>query len=134
MAIKLATDLRDALVGVFETNIGTSPILNLYTGSPPAAISDADSGTLLASIALPSDWLTAPNSGTVSKNGTWQDLAANNTGNAGYFRIKTSGSVVKMQGTVSASGGGGDMIVNDIALVTGLPFSISTFTITAPGA
>lgn len=132
--MKLSTDIRDAIVGVFETTIGTLPVLEIRTGAAPAALGDADSGTLLASVSLPSDWLTAASSGSVSKNGTWEDLEANNTGTAAHFRLKTSGAVVKMQGSVTTSGGGGDMIVNSVSFVAGLPFSVTTFTITAPGA
>lgn len=132
--MKLSTDIRDAIVGVFETTIGTLPVLEIRTGDAPAALGDADSGTLLASVSLPSDWLTAASSGSVSKNGTWEDLEADNTGTAAHFRLKTSGAVVKMQGSITTSGGGGDMIVNSVSFVAGLPFSVTTFTITAPGA
>lgn len=135
MALQLGTTYRNALLDQFETTVGTSAILKIFTGSAPANCGTADSGTVLATLTLPSDWMAAASGGTKAKSGTWQDTSADNTGTAGYFRIYDSGGTVcHMQGTVTATGGGGDLTVDNTSFAAAQSFTINTFTLTAPGA
>lgn len=131
MAIQLSVAVRNARLDAFETTTGTSAILEIRTGAPPANCATADSGTLLASCTLPSDWMAAASSGSKSKSGTWEDTSANNTGTAAHFRIKDSGGTTcHMQGTVTATGGGGDMTVDNTSFASGQAFTVTTFTLT----
>jgi len=82
---------------------------------------------------LPSDWMAAASGGAKALAGTWQDLSANATGTAGHFRIK-QGATCHIQGTVTATGGGGDMTVDNPALVSGQRIDVTAFTLTAGGA
>jgi hypothetical protein len=135
MAIQLAVATRNALLDAIETEIGTSAILKIRTGAPPADCATADSGTVLATLNLPSDWMAAAGSGTKAKTGTWQDAAADAAGTAGHFRIYDSGgSTCKIQGTVTATGGGGDMTLDNAVLAVGQVVTITGFTLTAPNA
>ena len=59
MALQFSTTLRNNRIGQVETTIGSSAVLEIRTGSPPASPADADTGTLLVSIALPV--VTVPN-------------------------------------------------------------------------
>ena len=120
------------MLDAIETAIGTSAVLKIRTGSAPAAITDADSGTVLATCNLPSDWLAAASGGTKSKSGTWEDTSADNTGTAAHFRIYASdGTTQHMQGTVTATGGGGDMTVDNTSFASGQAFTVTGFTLTA---
>lgn len=131
MAIQLSTAVRNARLDSIETTVGTSAIIRIRTGAAPANCGTADSGTVLAQINCPTDWLDAASGGTKSKSGTWQDLSADNTGTAAHFRIYDSGgSTCHMQGTVTATGGGGDMEVSSTSFTAGQSFTISTFTLT----
>lgn len=135
MSLQLATLLRNAMADAIETYIGVSAILKLRTGAPPANCGTADSGTVIATLNLPSDWMTAAASGTKGKNGTWQDASADSAGTVGHFRLYDSGGATcVMQGTVTATGGGGDMTVDNTVLAAGQPFSITQFDITIGGA
>lgn len=135
MALQFSTTFRNALLDQFETTVGVSAVLKVFTGSAPANCGTADSGTLLASLTLPSDWMAAASGGTKAKSGTWQDTSADGTGTAGYFRIYASdGTTCHAQGTVTATGGGGDMTVDNTSFAAGQSFTINTFTLTAPGA
>jgi hypothetical protein len=79
--------------------------------------------------------MNAASGGTMTKNGTWQDTSANGTGTAGYFRIfDNAGTTCHIQGTVTLTGGGGDMTVDNTSFVTGQAFLVSTFTLTAANA
>jgi hypothetical protein len=131
MALQFAVATRNALLDAMETDIGASPTLEIRTGAPPADCATADSGTLLATIALPSDFLAAASGGSKAKAGTWQ-VNASGTGTAGHFRMKASGGAVKIQGTVAASGA--DMNVDNVSVASGQQITVTGFTLNAPGA
>jgi hypothetical protein len=129
MAIQFSTAVRNARLDQVETTIGTSAVIRIFTGSPPANCAAADSGTILATVNCPSDWMAAASGGSKAKSGTWEDLSADNTGTAGYFRVYDSGvTTCHMQGTVGTSGT--DMTVNSTSFTSGQPFTINTFTLT----
>lgn len=135
MALQFSVTLRNNQLDQIESTIGTSPVLTIRTGAPPADCSQANSGTVLATLTLPSDWMAAASSGSKAKSGTWQDTSADNTGTAGHFRIHdSSATTCHMQGTITATGGGGDMTVDNTSFASGQSFTINTFTISAGNA
>ena len=135
MALQYSVAVRNAQLDALETTVGTAPILEIRSGSPPADCATADSGTLLASMTLPSDWMAAASSGSKAKSGTWTDASANATGTAGHWRIKDSGGTTcHAQGTVTATGGGGDLTLDNTSIASGQAVTISTFAITAGNA
>ena len=134
MAIKKSVAVRNAELDAHETAIGASAVLMIRTGAPPANITDADSGTVLATINLPSDWMAAASNGSKAKSGTWQANGSAD-GVAGHFRLYASnGTTQHMQGTVTGSGGGGDMTLDNINIATGQQVTVNTFTLTAGNA
>lgn len=131
MALQFSTTVRNARLDAIETAIGTSAVLKIRTGAAPANVATADSGTVLATLSLPSDWMAAASSGSKALNGTWQDSSADATGTAAHFRIYASdGTTAHIQGTVTATGGGGDMTVDNTSFASGQSFTVTTFTIT----
>jgi hypothetical protein len=131
MAIQFSTAVRNARLDAIETTIGTSAILKIRTGSAPASCATADSGTVLATVNLPSDWMASATGGSKSMSGTWQDASADASGTAGHFRIYASdGTTCHMQGSVTITGGGGDMQVDNTSFATGQSFTITSFTLT----
>ena len=135
MAFQFSTSARNAALDAIETAVGTSAIMKIRTGSAPATVATADSGTVLATLNLPSDWLAAASSGSKSKSGTWEDTSADATGTAAHFRIYASdGTTAHIQGTVTATGGGGDMTLDNVSIASGQAITITSFTLTAGGA
>jgi hypothetical protein len=135
MALQFSTTYRNALLDQLETTIGTSAVLKIRTGAAPPDVGTADSGTVLATLTLPADWMAAASGGTKAKSGTWQDTSADATGTAAHFRLYASdGTTCHMQGTVTATGGGGDLTVDNTSFAAAQSFTINTFTLTAPGA
>lgn len=131
MSLQLSVAVRNARLDAIETTIGTSAVLKIKTGAPPATCATADSGTVLATLTLPSDWLAAASSGAKAKSGTWEDTSADNAGTAAHFRIYASdGTTCGMQGTVTATGGGGDMTVDNAVFAAGQSFTITAFSLT----
>ena len=135
MPINYSTTVRNAKLDAVETAIGTSPILRIRSGTKPATCASADTGTVLAEMTLPSDWMAAAASASKAKSGTWQDTSANATGTAGHFRIYDStGTTCHIQGSITATGGGGDMTLDTTSITSGGVVSISTFTLNAGNA
>lgn len=133
MAVQLSVAVRNARLDGIESTIGTAPTLEIRTGAQPANCAAADSGTLLASMTLPSDWMNAASGGTKTLAGTWQDLSADAPGTAAHFRIK-QGATCGMQGSVTATGGGGDLELSSVSITAGQSVTITAFTLTDANA
>lgn len=135
MALQLSTAVRNARLDAVETAIGTAAILKIRTGAAPADCGTADAGTVLATLTLPSDWMAAAGSGAKAKSGTWQDTSADAAGTAAHFRIYASdGTTCHVQGTVTATGGGGDLTLDNVVVAAGQSITISTFTLNEANA
>ena len=130
MTIQLSVAVRNARLDAIETAVGVSAIMKIRSGAAPANCATADSGTVLATANLPSDWMAAAASGTKALSGSWQDGSADATGTAGHFRLYASDGVTcHCQGTVTSTGGGGDMEVNNTSFAVGQVFTITSFTL-----
>jgi hypothetical protein len=135
MTLQLSTAVRNALLDAIETSIGTSAVLKIRTGSVPANCATADAGSVVATLSLPSDWMAAASGGSKALSGSWVDASADATGTAAHFRLYASdGTTCGMQGTVTATGGGGDMTVDNTSFASGQSFTVTGFTLTAPNA
>ena len=133
MTVQFSTAVRNAQADATEVAIGTAPTLEIRSGAAPANCAASDTGTLLASMALPSDWLAAASAGVKTLLGTWQDTAADATGTAGHYRIKQAGTC-HLQGSVTMTGAGGDLTLDNTSIAVGQQVSIASFTVTAGGA
>lgn len=129
--MQLSTAVRNARLDVIETTIGSTAVLKIRSGAVPADCAAADSGTVLATLTLPADWMAAASGGSKAKAGTWEDASADATGTAAHFRLYASdGSTCGMQGTVTATGGGGDLTVDNTSFASGQSFTVTSFTLT----
>ncbi len=133
MAFQFSVAARNGALDAIETAAGTAPTLTIRTGAVPANCAAARTGTVLATLALPPDWLTAASSGSKALSGTWQDVAADAAGTAGPFSID-QGATCHIQGTVTATGGGGDMTIDNTSIAAGQQVTITSFNLTAGGA
>lgn len=135
MALQFSAGVRNAILDVIESTIGATAVLKIRSGAAPATVATADSGTVLSTLTLPSDWMAAASGGSKAKSGTWEDTSADATGTAAHFRLYASdGTTAHIQGTVTATGGGGDMTVDNTSFAAAQAFTITGFTLTAPGA
>lgn len=136
MAIQFSVAVRNAILDAIEATIGTGAVLKIRTGSQPASCATADSGSVLATITLASDWASAASGGTKSWSGVpVSDTSADDSGVAAHFRLYASdGTTCHQQGSVTISGGGGDIEVDSVSFTAGQTFSITSWTWTAPNA
>lgn len=131
MSVNLSVAVRNARLDAIEATIGTGAILEIRTGAKPTACADADAGTVVATLTLPTDWLAAASGGSKAKAGTWEDTSADATGTAAHFRIKDSGGTTcHIQGTVTVTGGGGDLTVDNVSFASGQAFTVTAFSLT----
>lgn len=129
MAIQLSTAARNARLDAIETAVGTAAVLRLKTGAPPANCAAADSGTVVISYTLASDWAAAASSGSKSFSNTPLSGAATATGTLAHYRLYASdGTTCHMQGTVGTSGT--DMTVDNTSVNSGQTVNVTSWSIT----
>lgn len=139
MAVQYSVTVRNAQLDAKETAIGTGPLLELWSGTKPASCAAADSaGAKLCTITLPSDWLAAAASGVKSKSGTWSGTgaAAASTGTAAtHYRLYDSGrTTCHEQGSVTVTGGGGEITLDNVSIAENQAVTISSYSVTAGNA
>lgn len=135
MALQFSVELRNARLEAIETTMGTAPRLRLYAGAPPANTAAAAAGAHLAEFVLGSDWAAAAANGTKSLNALPLETTAAVAGTIGHYRFWNSGvTLCHEQGTVTATGGGGDMTVDNPTVAVNQTIRITSFTKTEGGA
>jgi len=135
MATRIATASQngacDAIVD--RCDAGGAGSVEIRTGSQPATANDAATGTLLATLTLPNPAFGASSAGVATANAI-SAVAASATGTAGWFRAKSGGAATVLDGSATATGGGGDMQLNSTSLVSGVNVQITSWTVTMPAA
>jgi len=137
MSLQYSVNVRNAQLDALETAVGVSAILKIYdlTAGAPANCAAAITGTVLATLNLPSDWMAAASAGSKAMSGTWQDASADAAGVADFFRLFASdGTTCHAQGTVTLGGGGGDMTLDNTNITAGQSVTVTSFAISAGNA
>lgn len=125
-----STVVKNAAGNAIETAIGPSPILRIRSGAKPANCEAADTGTVLATMNLPVDWMADAANAVKALLGVWQDTAADAAGIAGHFRIYASdGTTCGIQGTCGETGSGADMILQNTDINVGQEINVVSFNI-----
>ncbi len=126
-----ARAMAGAIAGLL--NGGT---INIYTGSQPAEVDAAATGTLLATLTLGNPAFgTATDAnpgGRVTANAITDDLLADATGTAGWFRAFNSSGQAVIDGNITVTGGGGDMTLASTSITVNGRVSVTSWTITQP--
>lgn len=133
MSVQWSTTVRNALLDQWETTIGTSAVVKIRTGAQPANCAAADSGTALVTFSLASDWASAASAGAKSLSSLPVSTTAGASGTAQHYRIYDStATTCHEQGSITATGGGGDMTIDNTSINSGQTVQITAFTKTAP--
>jgi hypothetical protein len=132
---KLSTALCNAILdsGLGTQFDGGSAILEGRTGSPVADADTAPTGTVVVSVAIPSDAFAAAAARVLAKAGTWQDAGADSAGTIGYWRMRLSGDLgttnttdKRMDFTVA------ELVPDNATLTLGQQLVVNTLNITHP--
>lgn len=139
MAQQFSVAVRNARLDAIEAAIGASPKLRFYSGAQPANCAAARTGTLLAELSLPADWMAQAANGAKAFAGNWSGAgaAAAGTGTTiGHFAIMDEpGTACHQQGKVGVTGDAtADMTVDNLSLAQGQAISVTKFTQTDGGA
>jgi hypothetical protein len=134
VALQYSLAIRNTQLDAVETVVGTLPKLQIRTGAQPANCAAADSGTLLCEMTLPSDWMASAASGSKVMAGIWTGSGAA-AGTAAHFRLKdNAGTVCGAQGSVTVTGGGGDLTVDNTSIAVSQVVNVTSFTLNAGNA
>jgi hypothetical protein len=135
MTIQLSVAVRNAMLDAIEATIGAGAVIKMRTGAPPANNAAADAGTVVASITTAVDFMSNASNGVKAFSNTpLTDVSADNAGTIGHYRVyAVDGTTCHMQGTVTLTGGGGDMTVDNNVVNAGQQFSITSWTINMNG-
>lgn len=127
MALGFATTLRSnratQILNAIDAG-ATGGLLLLYTGARPATGAAITTQTLLGTLTFSTTSGTVTD-GVLTFDAITADASADATGTATWFRITDSAGTFVMDGTVTATGGGGDLTLNTTSIVTGGPISVT---------
>lgn len=123
------TAMIDALVDLIDA--GSPPgTLVIRTGTAPTNTTDADTGTLLATLTFSATAFGAGSSGVATAASITSDSSVDNTGTAGYFRIKNAAGTVIAQGTCGVSGA--DINFDSVSFIAAGTCAITSLVLTMP--
>jgi hypothetical protein len=128
MALTIAVASAQAMGSALATNIGSASVLEIRSGGKPATPETAAAGTLLVSITL----ATISSSGGVLTSSDPAAASPAASGTAGHFRLKQAGGTAVLDGTVTATGGGGDLQLGSTTITTGVQVDLGVVSITVP--
>jgi hypothetical protein len=115
---------------LYDNKFPAGSLFSIRTGAA-AGPDNAAGGTALVTITTPATPWAAAASKSKAKSGTWSNAAAA-TGTAAHYRFTNAGDTEREEGTVTATGGGGDATVDNTSIATGQTVTVNTFTRTAP--
>jgi len=122
MAVRTATTTLNSMLEAWETAVGTSAVIRIYTGAVAGSLGSAPAGTLLATITLTGDaWSTAA-AGSKSLSGT-PSATASASGTAGCYTLSTSGGTILEDGNVST-----DLVLNNTSINSGQTVTVTAYT------
>ena len=127
MAVTHATALRSVIADAVDNYLNT-------TGATDAS---ADlviraSTTILVTFVLQNPAFGAASSGVITAAGTPIAATASAAGTADNFQIRDRANTVALSGSVTATGGGGDITVSNTSIANGQNCSLDSLTYTAP--
>jgi len=131
MATRLSTAARNAAADAIAA-LADDGSIEIRSGSQPASAQDTASGDLLATITLADPAFGSATSGVATLADTPLTATGADAGTAGYFRMKDGSGATVMDGSVTATGGGGQLELNTTTISVGVTISITSGTITMP--
>jgi hypothetical protein len=133
MTVQKSVAVRNAMLDAQETVIGVSAKVQLFTGAPPANCAAASTGTLLATFTMAADWSGNAAAGVKTFTGTPVSTTGLAAGSVGHYRIfDNAGTTCHDQGTVTATGGGGDATMDNIVVAFAQTLNLTSWSWTAP--
>lgn len=134
MTWAIPTAVRNSLADQYDSLVSTgagTATVTIRTGAAPGP-NAAASGTLLATFSLQNPAFGAAATGVITLQGVPISATAAATGTAGHCRIHDRDGTVVGEGTVTATGGGGDVELASTSISAGVTVRITSGTVTMP--
>lgn len=135
MATRLPTATRNAAADAVVDRLDLGPAagtIQIRSGAQPASANDAATGTLLGTLTLSDPAFGAAATGVATAAAITGDASADATGTAGWFRALDSTGATVLDGSITATGGGGDMTLDSVDIVAGGTIAVTSWTVTMP--
>lgn len=130
--VKIAAAVANAMLEAFADQVAGDAVIEIYSGTQPAtpetAVTDQ---VLLASLTCAAVFEASVSGGVLALGDITEEDDAPATGTATWFRLKTSGGVAKLDGTVGV-GSAYDLRLSTTAIVEHATVSIDPGSITMP--
>jgi len=138
MATKIQNATRsaasDGVVDLFDAG-ASAGYMEIRSSSQPSDPDDAPTGALLVTIPLNDPGFGASSNGVATMDNTPEpEGTAIATGTAGWFRVYDSNDAARLDGSVSETGGGGNLQLNTTSIVTDVLVKLTAGTVTMPAA
>lgn len=131
MALSYSTTMRNAMLDVMSgaSGVGGSGKLRIYSGTRPANVAAAITGTLLAELTLNATFAPGASGAVITLNAITSDASNDATGTATHFRMfRSDGTTAVIDGNVGTSGS--DLNLNSTSIVAAGTCAVTSFTIT----
>jgi hypothetical protein len=124
----------DAVVAKIDGGAGAGTV-QIRTGAQPASVATAASGTLLGTLTCSDPSFGAATNASpavATANAITGDSSADASGTAGWFRVLDSTGAAVLDGSITGTGGGGDMTLDNTSIVAGGTINLTSWTISMP--
>jgi hypothetical protein len=135
MAVRLPTASRNAGANAIGDLTDAGPAagtLQIRTGAQPASANDAASGTLLVTFTMADPAFGAASTGVKTAASVPRTATGAAAGTAGWARLLDSTGATVLDGSVTATGGGGDITMDTTTVSVGLTVNLTGLTLTMP--
>ena len=131
ISIAAAQAACNAIVDLLDGGAGAGYI-EIRTGAQPATVATAATGTLLGTLTCSDPAFgnaSAASPSVATASAITSDTNADATGTAGWFRAYDSVGTAVIDGSITATGGGGDMTLDTVSIVAGGTIAITSWTV-----
>lgn len=133
MTLRLSTGAKNGILDSGVDVVFDDCVLELWTGGQPASAHSAATGTKLWSSQGTGVFGAASGGAKAASLPAAQGVAS---GDAGWFRLKqpgdtggTDGTDERIDGSVTATGGGGDLTLDNVNIASGQTVTVSAVTV-----
>lgn len=130
MATRLSDAARNAQVNAITALLGGGTV-QVRSGSQPANVATAATGTLLGTLTLAATAFANASGGSATANAV-TDATGAVAGTAGWFRVLNSSGTAVLDGAVGASGSGAELILSTTTITANGTIKITSWTISVP--
>jgi hypothetical protein len=126
MTLAFASPLRNARADAITTFVGASGKFRFFTGPRPLTGAGLGSAVLLAECICSVTFAPPAAFNKLTVSAVANDASINADGTPEWFRLVTAANAFVLDGSVTVTGGGGDITTPNPSWVQGEPLSVSS--------